>query len=149
MKIAACGYLFTMGFLGAAINFVYPVNVLSNYSCISFMGFHTLFFHGTMLFSMLVMLISGYHRYDHIEKFSELILPALPMLIVSIPANILNFSPIGSDYMFFKANSFFLPAIFGGLSDGVTTVIAYLLYAILPGLFYLPGYIMNLKRKSK
>jgi hypothetical protein len=48
--------------------------------------------------------------------------------------------------MFFKANSFFLPAIFGGLSDGATTVIAYLLYAILPGLFYLPGYLMKAKR---
>ena len=149
VRLAACGYLFTMGFLGAAINFVYPVNVLSNYSCISFMGFHTLSFHGTMLFSMLVMLFSGYHRYDHVEKFSELILPALPMLIVSIPANIINFSPIGSDYMFFKANSFFLPAIFGGLSDGVTTIIGYLLYAILPGLFYLPGYIMNAKGRMK
>ncbi|MBO5701054.1 MAG: YwaF family protein [Clostridia bacterium] len=148
-RLAACGYLFTVGFLGAAINFVYPVNVLSNYSCISFMGFHTLSFHGTMLFSMLVMLFSGYHRYNSITRLGELILPALPMLIVSIPANILNFSPIGSDYMFFKANSFFLPAIFGGLSDSVTTLLAYLLYAILPGLFYLPGYIINAKGKRQ
>ena len=90
VKVAACGYLFTVGLLGAAINFVYPANVLSNYSCISFMGFHTLSFHGTMLFSMLVMLISGYHRYNGVQKFWELILPALPMLIMSIPANIVN-----------------------------------------------------------
>ncbi len=147
VRLAACGYLFTVGLLGAAINFVYPANVLSNYSCISFMGFHTLFYHGTMLFSMLVMLISGYHRYGGVEKIWELILPALPMLIMSIPANIVNFSPIGSDYMFFKCDSFFLPAIFGGLSDGVTTVLAYLLYAILPGLFYLPGYLKNRTKK--
>lgn len=149
VKLAACGYLFTMGFIGAAVNFVYPVNVLSNYSCISFMGFHTLFFHGTMLFSMLVMLISGYHRYNHITKFSELILPALPMLIVSVAANIVNFSPIGSDYMFFKANSFFLPAIFGSMPDWQTTVIGYLLYTILPAMFYLPGYLINSKRKMQ
>lgn len=149
IRLAACGYLFTVGFLGAAINFIYPVNVLSNYSCISFMGFHTLSFHGTMLFSMLVLLFSGYHKYNSITGFSELILPALPMLIVSIPANIINFSPIGSDYMFFKCNSFFLPAIFGGLSDGVTTVLAYLFYAVLPGLFYLPGYILNAKSKMQ
>lgn len=146
VRLSACGYLFTMGFLGAAINFVYPVNVLSNYSCISFMGFHTLFFHGTMLFSMLVMLISAYHRYNHITKFSELILPALPMLIVSVAANIVNYSPIGSDYMFFKANSFFLPAIFGSMPDWQTTVLGYLLYTILPAMFYLPGYI---KKRSK
>ncbi len=143
VRLAACGYIFTVGFLGAAVNFVYPVNVLSNYSCISFMGFHTLFYHGTMLFSMLVLLISGYHRYNHITRFTELILPALPMLIISIPANIINFSPIGSDYMFFKANSFFLPAIFGSMPDWQTTIIGYLLYAILPGLFYLPGYLKN------
>ena len=149
VKIAACGYLFTVGLLGAAINFVYPANVLSNYSCISFMGFHTLSYHGTMLFSMLVLLISGYHRYNGIEKPWELILPALPMLILSIPANIVNFSPIGSDYMFFKCNSFFLPAIFGGIPDGVTTVMAYLLYAILPGLFYLPGYMKQANRASR
>lgn len=147
VRLAACGYLFTMGFIGAAVNFVYPVNVLSNYSCISFMGLHTLSFHGTMLFSMLVMLISGYHRYDHITRFGELILPALPMLLISIPANIVNYSPIGSDYMFFKANSFFLPAIFGSMPDWQTTVLGYLLYAILPGLFYLPGYIKNKKCK--
>ena len=70
------------------------------------------------------------------------------MLIMSIPANIINFSPIGSDYMFFKCNSFFLPAIFGGLPDGVTTLLAYLLYATLPALFYLPGYMKN-KRSTK
>lgn len=149
VRLAACGHLFTMGLIGAAVNFIYPVNVLSNYSCISFMGLHTLSFHGTMLFTMLVMLISGYHSYDSIMNFWELFLPALPMLIVSIPANIVNFSPIGSDYMFFKANSFFLPAIFGGLSDGATTLLAYLLYAILPGLFYLPGYIKNAKFKMQ
>lgn len=143
VRLAACGYLFTMGLIGAAVNFIYPVNVLSNYSCISFMGFHTLSYHGTMLFSMLVMLISGYHRYNHITHFWELILPALPMLFVSIPANIVNYSSIGSDYMFFKANSFFLPAIFGSMPDWQTTVLGYLLYAILPGLFYLPGYIKN------
>jgi hypothetical protein len=148
VRLAACGYLFTVGFLGAAINFVYPANVLSNYSCISFMGFHTLSYHGTMLFSMLVMLISGYHRYDGIKKPLELLLPALPMLIMSIPANIINFSPIGSDYMFFKCNSFFLPALFGGLPDGVTTLLAYLLYATLPALFYLPWYMKN-KRSTK
>ena len=148
VRLAACGYLFTVGFLGAAINFVYPANVLSNYSCISFLGFHTLFFHGTMLFSMLVMLFSGYHRYNGVEKPWEFILPAMPMLIMSIPANIINFSPIGSDYMFFKCNSFFLPALFGSLPDGVTTVLAYLLYAILPASFYLPMYFYKRRQKS-
>ena len=143
VRLAACGYLFTIGLLGAAINFVYPANVLSNYSCISFMGFHTLSYHGTMLFSMLVMLISGYHRYSGVEKPWELILPALPMLIMSIPANIVNFSPIGSDYMFFKCNSFFLAPIGAALPDWLTVIIMYAVYALAHSVFYLPGYLKN------
>ncbi len=144
VRLAACGYLFTIGLIGATVNFVYPVNILQNYSCISFMGFHTLFFHATMLFSMLVLLLSGYHNYRSLTKWRELILPSLPMLIVSIPANIVNLA-IGSDYMFFRCNSFFLPSLVGSLSDGVTTVIVYLVYIAVPALFYLPGLIRNKK----
>lgn len=147
VRLAACGYLFTVGLIGALINFVYPVNILSNYSCISFMGFHTLFFHGTMLGTMLVLLLSGYHNYKSLTEWRELILPALPILIVSVPANVVNLC-IGSDYMFFRCNSFFLPSIVGPLPDGVTAVIVYLVYIIVPALFYLPGLIMN-KRTSK
>ncbi len=33
-----CGYVCTLGILGGAINFVYPANILQNYSCISFAG---------------------------------------------------------------------------------------------------------------
>lgn len=141
VRLAACGYLFTAGMIGATINYVYPITVLTNYSCISFMGFHTLFYHSAMLFSMLVMLFSGYHRYDGIEKPWELLLPSLPLMLQSIPANIVNYSPIGSDYMFFKANSFFLPAIFGSMPDWQTTIIGYLIYLTVPALFYLPGYL--------
>ncbi len=146
VRSAACGYMFTVGLIGAAVNFVYPVNILSNYSCISLMGFHTHFYHGTMLFSMLVMLLSGYHTYLSLKSWRELILPSVPALIVSVPANIINFSPIGSDYMFFKCNSFFLPAIVGPLSDVATTFIVYGVYIAVPALFYLPGVIVNKKR---
>lgn len=145
VKKAACGYVCTLGLLGATVNFAYPATILGNYSCISFAGFHTFFYHGTMLFVCLSMLLSGYHRYSAMTKWWELVLPAVPTLIVSIPANLVNFSPIGSDYMFFKGNSFFLPAILGGLSDGVTVVVIYLLYIFIPALFYLPGLMRNRK----
>lgn len=144
---AACGYVCTLGLLGASINFVYPATILGNYSCLSFAGFHTFFYHGTMLFVCLSMLISGYHRYSVMTKWWELILPSVPSLLVSIPANLVNFSPIGSDYMFFKGNSFFLPAIFGGLSDGMTVIAIYLLYILVPALFYLPGLLRNRKNR--
>lgn len=148
VRKAACGYVCTLGLLGASINFIYPATILSNYSCISFAGFHTFFYHGTMLFVCLSMLLSGYHRYSAMTKWWELVLPAVPTLIVSIPANLVNFSPIGSDYMFFKGNSFFLPAILGGLSDGMTFAVIYLLYILVPALFYLPGLLRNRKKIS-
>lgn len=148
VRKAACGYVCTLGLLGASINFVYPATILGNYSCISFAGVHTFFYHGTMLFVCLSMLLSGYHRYNAMTKWWELMLPAVPTLLVSIPANLVNFSPIGSDYMFFKGNSFFLPAIFGDLSDGVTVAVIYLLYILVPALFYLPGLLRNRKKLS-
>jgi hypothetical protein len=117
LRLCGGGYLCTIGMLGAMINFFYPINVLSNYSCISFAGAHTLLYHGAMLFCCLLIQISGYHRYSYARNVGECFFAALPLLIWSIPANIINYSPIGSDYMFFKCNSFFLPAIFGGIPD--------------------------------
>ncbi len=148
VRLAACGYMFTVGLIGATVNFVYPVNILSNYSCISFMGFHTHFYHGVMLFTMLTLLLSRYHTYTSVKRWRDLILPALPMLIISIPANIINFSPINSDYMFFKCDSFFLPALFGSLSNGASTIMVYAVYIVLPALFYLPGLLRNKKREG-
>ena len=133
--------------MGGLINFVYPVNVLSRYSCISFAGFHTLFFHGAMLFVALVMLISNYHRYTNVTKWYELLLPSLPLLVWSIPANILNYS-IGADYMYFKANSFPFSNIIGFLPDFASTLIMYALYILVPLTFYLPSYIKNKTRKK-
>ena len=141
LRLAGCGYLCTIGLLGAAINFFYPINVLGRYSCLSFAGLHTLFYHGSMLFCCLMVQVAGYHRYSAARRFSECFLPSIPLLLWSIPANLINFSPIGSDYMFFKCDSFFLPSLFGHLSDGVTTVLAYLLYLFLPAVFYLPSFL--------
>jgi len=57
VRYAACGYVCSLGLLGGAINFVYPANILNNYSCISFAGFHTLFYHGVMLLCAATMLL--------------------------------------------------------------------------------------------
>lgn len=145
---AACGYACTLGLLGACINFFYPMTVLPTYSCISFAGMHTFVFHGTMLFTCLVMLISGYHSYTQVKSWQQMFLASIPALIQSIPANIVNYT-IGADYMFFKGDSAFLPAIFGGVSDPVTTVIIYLLYIFVPAMFYLPSLISMKKRLER
>ncbi len=141
VRKAACGYVCTLGMLGAAINFAYPASVLTNYSCISFGGMHTFFYHGTMLLVCLTMLISGYHRYNAAQRWWEVFLASIPGLIVSIPANIVNYSPIHSDYMFFKCDSFFLPALVGDMTDLQSTILVYCVYLLMPALFYLPGYL--------
>lgn len=148
VRFAACGYICTLGLLGAAINFVYPANVLSNYSCISFAGFHTFIFHGSMLFCALVLMLSGYHRPTKITKLYQLFLPAVPFLIVSVFANIVNFSPINADYMFFKLNSFIFAPIGAATPDWLSVVVVYMVYMLIHLIPYLPSYISNRKKEK-
>lgn len=147
VRYMGCGYVCSLGFLGAAINFIYPANILSNYSCISFAGFHTFLYHGAMLFTALVMLLSGYHSYKNVKKASELLLPAVPALAVSIIANAVNFSPINSDYMFFKLNSFFFAPIGAATPDWFSIIMVYMIYILIHALPYLPFYFKN-RRKA-
>lgn len=148
VRRAACGYVCTVGFLGGAINFVYPANILNNYSCISFAGIHTLFYHGALVFCAVTMLATGYHSFRGVTKWYQLLLPSVPLLAVSVAANLVNYSPIGSDYMFFKLNSFFLAPVGAALPDWAATVIVYLVYLLLHAAPYLPSYIAN-RRKEK
>lgn len=144
----ACGYVCTLGLLGAAINYIYPVARLTTYSCISFAGFHTFFYHGSMLFTCLVMLISGYHRYTNVTHWWELFLPCVLSLIVSIPANIINYSSIDADYMYFRGKFPLLAQFLSGVSEVKITIAIYILYIVIPALFYLPSY-LSYKRKTK
>lgn len=146
VRRAACGYVCSLGFLGGAINFVYPVNVLSNYSCISFAGMHTLFYHGVLVFCAVTMLVTGYHRYTGIRRWWELLVPAVPALIVSVAANIVNFSRIDSDYMFFKLESFFFAPIGAATPDWLSVVLVYGIYLLIHALPYIPSYVANRRR---
>lgn len=147
VKKAACGYVCTLGLLGGSINFAYPMTILPRYSAISFAGFHTFIYHGVMLFTCIVMLGTGYHSYKGITKWYEPFLACIPTLILSIPANIVNYT-IGADYMFFKGDSAFLPALFGNVPNPITTVIIYVLYIVVPAIFYMPSLIANIKNKK-
>ena len=91
-KKMACGSVCTLGLLGSSVNFFYPAIRLSSYSCISFVGFHTFLFHGSMHFTCLAMLFSDYHRYNHAHTWQDLFLPCIPTLLLSIPANIVNYT---------------------------------------------------------
>ena len=148
VRFAACGYVCSLGLLGGAINFVYPANILGSYSCISFAGFHTFFYHGMMLLCALVMLRSGYHSYKNITKWYELLLPAAPFLCVSVVANAVNFSRIDSDYMFFKLESFIFAPIGRATADWLAVVIVYLAYLLIHALPYLPSFLANRRGKA-
>lgn len=143
-----CGYVCTLGLLGGAINFVYPANILSNYSCISFAGFHTFLYHGSIVFCALVMLMSRYHSYKNVSKAWQLLLPSVPALAVSVVANAVNFSKINSDYMFFKLDSFIFAPIGAALPTPICVLIVYAIYLFIHALPYIPSYIVN-KRRSR
>ena len=147
VRHAACGYIGTLGLVGALINFVYPVNVLGAYSCISFAGFHTLFYHGSMLFVALSMFLRGDNRFTHVDSLKKLLTPMIPVLIFSVPVNIVNFT-FDADYMFFKCNSFILAPIGNALPTPVVVILMYLFYIILHTAPYLPSYIKNRKNRT-
>lgn len=145
IKNAACGYVCTLGLLGGLINFVYPATILGNYSCVSFPGFQTFFYHGALVFCALVMLLSGYHKISFAENALDPLLAAVPAYIMSLPANITNII-LGTDYMFFRCNSFFLTVIGNVTPDIVSAIIVYIMYAVICSA---PYYISYFLKKSK
>lgn len=136
LRRSACSFLCTLNLIGGLVNFVYPVNVLSSYSCISFAGMHTLFYHATMVFVALLMLFSGYYSFKNIK---DAILAFIPLFIVSIPANIVNFI-YKCSYMFFRGG-FPFSLISDHMPAWLWVIVLYLAYALIPFLFYLPSYI--------
>jgi len=147
IRQAACGYVCTVGLIGGLINFVYPLNVLQNYSSLSFAGFNTLFYHGMLVFVALLMLASGYHSYKNVVGIWDLITPFIPILIFSIPAHIVNMI-VNADYLFFRCTFGFLYPIGSKLPYGVATILVYIAYAIMCMGFYLPSFICNRKAKK-
>lgn len=141
LRKTACAFLCTLNLMGGAINFVYPVNVLTSYSWVSFAGLHTLIYHGVMVFIALLMLFSGYYRYDSIR---EAALAFIPLFLVSIPANIVNFA-FDCSYMFFRGG-FPLSLLSDRMPEWLWMIVLYLAYFSIPHLFYLPTY---LRQKTK
>lgn len=140
-KQACCGCLCTLGIVGALVAVFYPAGRLTTYSCISFVGFHTMIYHSAIVFSALVVMLTGVHRYDHVEHWYELFLPCIPSLLASVPANILNYSPLNSDYMYFTGDFPTVYAIFGDAPELLVTAGVYTWYLFIPAIFYLPSYL--------
>lgn len=144
VKRSACSFLCTLNLIGGFVNFVYPVNVLSSYSCISFAGLHTLLYHAVMVFVALLMLFSNYYNFKNIK---DAILAFIPLFILSIPANIINFT-YNCSYMFFNGG-FPFSLISDHMPIWLWVIILYIAYALIPFLFYLPSYICGKVRARK
>lgn len=145
VRNAACGYVCTLGLLGGLINFVYPATILGEYSCISFPGFQTLFYHAAIVFTAIVVLVSGYHKISFAENKFDPLLAALPAYIMSIPANLTNII-LGTDYMFFRCNSFFLTIIGNVMPDIVSAILVYIFYAAFCSAPYYVSYAIRNKK---
>ncbi len=146
VRRAACGYICSLGLVGGIVNFVYPANILGNYSCISFAGFHTFLYHGAIVFCALTMLRSGYHTYTDAASWRDLFIPSIPFLAVSVVANLVNFSPIDSDYMFFKLESFIFAPLGRALPDLLSILLVYAAYLLIHALPYIPFFIRHRMR---
>ncbi len=148
VRYAACGYICTLGLLGGAVNFVYPATYLSSYSCLSLAGLRTVFYHGAMIFTAVTMLLSGYHKFTGVTKWQQLLLPMVPLVIVSIPAHIANLLIPGADYLFFRLESFFFAPIGRATPDWFSVIVVYILYFIIHCGPHLPSYLSNRKVKA-
>lgn len=137
-----CSYLCTYNLVGGLVNFVYPANVLSNYSCISFAGFHTLIYHGAMVYIALTLMIRGMYRLTNIK---EALYGFIPLVIVSIPANIINFI-FNCSYMFFRGGYVFDP-IYKSMPEWIYIVLVYIAYIAIPYVFYGPVYLYKKLKK--
>ena len=146
VKHSVSVYVCTLGLLGASINFFYPANILSSYSCISFAGCLTLLNHGTMLLAALVLILRGDIKFTGVNNGIEILCGAIPVLLFSIPVNIVNFT-LNADYMFFKCDSFILKFIGDATPDFVTVILMYLFYILLHTAPFLPSYISGILRK--
>ena len=139
-KYAASVYVCTLGLLGASINFFYPANILGAYSCISFAGCLTFLNHGTMLLAALILMLRKDVYFTGHDSLPRILSGCIPMLIFSIPVNIVNFT-LNADYMFFKCDSFILKPIGDATPDIVTVILMYIFYILLHTAPFLPSYI--------
>ena len=144
LRRMACSFLCTLNLVGGLINFVYPATVLPNYSAISFAGLHTLFYHASMVFVALLMLFSGYYRYNIKDSY----LAIIPVAVFSIPAHIVNFT-INADYMFFHGTFFPFSLLASHMPVWLWIIVLYIGYFAVPYLFYLPAFLIQKYGRKK
>jgi hypothetical protein len=137
-----CSYLCTYNLVGGLVNFVYPVNVLTNYPCFTFAGMHTLIYHGSMVYTGLTLMFTGKYKLTNIK---EALYGFIPLVIVSIPANIINFI-FNASYMFFRGGYVF-DIVYNVMPEWCYIIVMYIAYMILPFIFYGPVYLYKKLKK--
>lgn len=61
----------------------------------------------------------------------------------------MNFSPVNSDYMFFKRNSFFSAPLGAATPDWLSVLLVYGIYLLIHALPYLPSWIAYRKKNTR
>ena len=87
-------------------------------------------------------------RYTNIDRKRYLLLASVPTVLLSIPANILNYSPIEADYMYFTGKFILLQILFPRAPRPAITLLMYFLYIGIPPFFFLPSYISQRRKKK-
>ncbi len=91
----------------------------------------------------MTMLFSGYYEPRWVKKWYHLLVPSIPLVAMSLVANAVNFSPIDSDYMFFKLESFFFAPLGAATADWLSVLLVYCIYFLIHALPSLPFYFKN------
>ena len=99
-KHVASAYVCTIGVFGAIGNYVVP-SVIESYSLFSFFGFHTTLYHTVLWVTPLVLLCTGYFRFN----FKEFGWQILSFVIVTFPVVIFNYIA-DTNYMYFNTGIF-------------------------------------------
>ena len=99
-KNIAAAYICTIGLFGAIGNYVVP-SVIEDYSLFSFFGFHTTLYHTILWTAPLVMLCTGYFRFN-LKEFGWQI---LGFVIVTFPVIIFDYIT-DTNYMYFNTGIF-------------------------------------------
>ena len=96
----ASAYICTIGLFGAIANYAVP-SVIESYSLFSFFGFHTTLFHTILWITPLVMLCTGYFRF----QWKEFGWQILSFVIITFPVVIFNYIA-DTNYMYFNTGIF-------------------------------------------
>jgi len=141
IKRAATNFMCTILMFSGLINFFLSF-VLMDFSLFSFIGLHTMLYHGLMLLIPMIMLITGYYK----PRWKDAYLGLIACAVFAIPIYILD-ACTGLDYMYIYNGLTMLP--FYAIANAMPHPILWTLIAIVGYVgvsFVMQGIILGIKK---